>query len=365
MGAATAASPPHASVSAPATAQAGNSPAQLKTSAARHAADVRIPAVAAAAAGLAGCVMVTLLARGAVGAWAFFAAHIVVVAAVAAYARHVALSGRNTTPIVIAAVAIAATGPIGAIGTVVALLMPRRRPTSPRLLRDWYNRIAMSTDIDQVTRLCDDVSSGRHIGLEAAAPASFVAVLERGSLAARQSALGLMARDIHPEYLAALKAALQSSEPVIRVQAAAVATRIRPELRALVDRAVAKLAAGGATPAAAPGLVENLEACASSGLLDASDLIRANVTITKLKALSQASPPPTLDARNRTMPVGSARDSMLLEQRRFRDLRVARRMDAITMTGGRIRRLPRKATRGAPTPVSLFARTSGAAGSTP
>jgi hypothetical protein len=265
--------------------------------------------------------MLVLVAIGKLHAALFLGGHIAVVTVLGLYVRRIALAGGNTTAPVILAIAVAATGPIGALGSLIGFLMPRRQIHSPRLLRDWYSRIALSADVDQITRLCDDVSSGRHVGLNSPPPSSFVAVLERGSLADRQAALGLMARHIKPDYLPALKSALQSSEPVIRVQAAAVATKIRPELRALVDQAVAGFEAGTIPPSKALTLARDLQSCVGCGLLDAGDRIRAEVTIPRLLALGATAPV-------RMSAVSPAQEAMLLQTGRFRELRVARRIAA-------------------------------------
>jgi hypothetical protein len=279
-----------------------------------------------------------LLATGKIHAMLFLIGHLLVVVALTVYVHRIAAAGGDTIPAAILGIAVAATGPIGALGGLIALLrpQPRRRVNSPRLLRDWYNRIALSADVDQITRLCDDVSSGRHVGLNTPPPESFVAVLERGSLANRQAALGMMARHIHPEYLAALKSALQSTEPVIRVQAAAVATKIRPELRALVDKAVLEFEAGTMPATKALELARHLEACVGCGLLDAGDRIRAEVMIPRLKVLGATA--------MITSTVTPAQETMLLQSGRFRELRIARRIAAARGSMGRVRqRVPRGA----------------------
>jgi hypothetical protein len=275
--------------------------------------------------------LLALLVTGKINAALFTAGHLVVAAGFAVHIRQLAAHRVNITPAVILAVAVGATGLIGAIGGLINCLMPRRRPATPKLLREWYQRIALSADVDQITRLCDDVSSGRHIGLMTPAPSSFVTVLERGSLAHRQAALGMMARNIKPEYLPALSAALKSTEPVIRVQAAAVATKIRPELRALVDTAVLSVDTGRITPSKALACAVDLEACVASGLLDAGDRIRAEVTIPRLKTLAGTADAPLTR-------VSPAQETAMLEQGRFRELRVARRTQLAAGSMGRVRR---------------------------
>jgi hypothetical protein len=294
----------------------------------------RAPLLMSVAATLAETLLLWLLATGKLPATAFVIGHVVVLGALAVCIRQIAAAGRDITAPMILTIAVGATGPIGAVGGLLSQLWPRRQ-TSPRLLNEWYRRIALSADVDQITRLCDDVTSGRHVGLTTPPPASFVAVLERGTLAERQAALGLMARHIHPAYLAALKSALQSSEPVIRVQAAAVATKIRPELRALVDKAVSDFAAGRVPVTKALALASDLDACVACGLLDAGDRIRAETISPRLRAFGATAPVEVTD-------VSPAQEAMLLQQGRFRELRVARRVAVARGSMGRVRRHVRR-----------------------
>lgn len=287
------------------------------------------------------CGLLWLLATGILTPTLFLLAHVAVLAGLGWYIKRISDAGGNSTGAVILAIAVAATGPIGAIGSLFAGIRPGRNRVSPRLLLEWYQRIALSADVDQITRLCDDVSSGRHVGLNSPPPQSFVTILERGTLAERQAALGLMARHIHPAYLPALKAALQSSEPIIRVQAAAVATKIRPELRALIDKTVSDFEAGRIPAAIAFGVAKDLEACVACGLLDASDRIRADVMISRLKSLG-AGPAPARGA-GLAERANEDRDAMLVQQGRFRELRVARRVVAARGALGRVRRHARRA----------------------
>jgi hypothetical protein len=126
----------------------------------------------------------------------------------------------------------------------------------------------MAGETDEATRLCENVATGRTADLTGHAPASFVAVMERGSLDDRQAALGIIARNFHPDFLPVLMQALKSPEPVIRVQAAAVATKVRGDLRALVDRHAGVTAAAVADSPGALVVAAELEAAIASGLLD-------------------------------------------------------------------------------------------------
>ena len=164
----------------------------------------RAPLYVAATTAVIEAILVWLLVTGKISAALFVVGHIAVIAGLGGWVYNLSTAGRDVTAATILAIAIGATGPIGAVGGLLSALWPGR-PASAKLLDDWYERIALSADVDRVTRLCDDVGSGRHIGLSSPPPASFLAVLERGNLAERQAALGLMARHINPVYLPAFE----------------------------------------------------------------------------------------------------------------------------------------------------------------
>lgn len=202
------------------------------------------------------------------------AAHVLVVAALALRCRAVVRAGGDAGTPTLLAVAVAVAGPFGALGgALVDWLSVQGEEHRDRLQR-WYERIALSTDTDDVTKLSDQVVVGRSMDLGSAAPASFARLIEHGSVTEKQAVLGLVARRFHPHYLSALKLALVSEEPVIRVQAAAVAARVRGSLGEEVERLLGALAAG---PAAADALrlADEIDLCATSGLLEEQQCARA------------------------------------------------------------------------------------------
>ena len=80
-------------------------------------------------------------------------------------------------------------------------------------------------------QLCEHVEIGRTIDLAAPPPKSFPAIMATGSLAERQAVLGLIARHFDPAFLPTLRIALASPEPLIRTQAAAIASRLGSRMR--------------------------------------------------------------------------------------------------------------------------------------
>ena len=269
-----------------------------------------------------------------------------IVGALGLWVEKVGRAGQNVALPLLTTIAVAATGPIGAIAALVSIIFLRPAPEDRQLLDAWYERIALAVQTDEVTQLYDQVATGRTADLSSATPQSFSAIVETGSLADRQSALGIIARGFHPDYLPALMLALKSPEPVIRVQAAAVATRVRVDLHHLVDRSAVmqnQLTPGSAT---AINMASQLRACMASGLLDEGDRVRAGIIAERLSA----GPAPSTMLRSlRAQPIIDQlpMEAMMLRESRFSAFRVARRLAKITAAGNfRVRRPgPRVATR--------------------
>ena len=255
-------------------------------------------------------------------------AHGAVLALLATRIRSARRQGQDASNSLLALIATAAIGPAGAIGAgLLGLLSGRAAPND--LLEAWYERISLSVAVDPVTRLCDDVGVGRTIDLGGPTPASFHAVVETGTLAERQTVLGLIARRFHADYLPVLRAALQSPEPMIRVQAAAVAAHVRPDVTALFREAVASVPAASGTPGTALALLGRIEAFTASGLLDESDRLHGLALRSRLGDVVLAG----LCSGGLRLPGGSgagragARDTLerlLMDRHRFAELRAQR-----------------------------------------
>jgi hypothetical protein len=319
---------------------------------ARQRAEGRLPdllAPLAAALVLAG-VLALLRQRGIDLRW-YLAAHVAVVALLAVRVLRGSRAGRDVIWPLLAAILTAAAGPLGALGAAVgAAYAGLRRPEPPHLLAAWYERIALSTEVDSVTRLCDSVATGRSLDLSGPPPARLLAIMEGSapeSLADQQTALGLIARAFDVEYLPALNAALKNRNPVIRVQAAAVAARVRSELSERVRRIAGSTAEGTAGIAD----IAALESFISSGLLDAGDRSRAEAALERRRADGRRSlagdallAAATATARRADIAaVKSATEEILIGAGRFAELRVFRR--AIAVSRGRLYRIRRRARR--------------------
>jgi hypothetical protein len=182
---------------------------------------------------------------------------------------------------------VALSGPIGAAGMLLlAGRMTRRRPDTT-LLAAWYDRIAHATELDQTARLAGAIGNGRAVDARASLPGSFATLLQSGAIGEQQTALGIIARNFDPEYLPALKSALASSKPVIRVQAAAVAARLRPEIKARVARAIEGSGSMCSEPADVPRAMRHvavLRRYLESGLLEIADQSAAEAALVRVRA---------------------------------------------------------------------------------
>ncbi|MCB1484258.1 MAG: hypothetical protein KDJ17_05120 [Hyphomicrobiaceae bacterium] len=130
---------------------------------------------------------------------------------------------------------VAVAGPAGAMATLAALPFAGNVASTQDVRGAWYERLARAGRPSHVTQLYDRIVSGRVQRLDASAPGDFLKVITQGTLDERQRALGLVARHFHPDYTPVLDAALRSSEPVVRVQAAAVVARVREDLKVKVE----------------------------------------------------------------------------------------------------------------------------------
>ncbi|MGE3917668.1 MAG: hypothetical protein AB7F78_18400, partial [Hyphomicrobiaceae bacterium] len=199
--------------------------------------------------------------------------HILTLLSIAALLAATQRRGSDTTYLLLALIAGAATGPLGPLGAGLLWLAAAKQGQRPSpLIAQWYERIAASTAVAPEERLCADVRIGRALQLDGPSPASYPAIMLTGSLGERQTVLGRIARHFHPEYLETLRIALASPEPVLRVQAAAVAAHIGPRARAYFDERAAAPRPNDMEGALAD--LDEMEAMLASGLLDEAQRLR-------------------------------------------------------------------------------------------
>jgi hypothetical protein len=213
---------------------------------------------------------------------AYLGVHLATMLVLALLVALAAGQSRDTTPTMLALIAGTAMGPAGALGGACLGLLDGRGDRPGPLVEQWYERIALSAAVDPATRLCDDVGVGRTLDLGAEPPPAFPSIMASGTLAQRQAVLGHIARNFHADYLPTLRIALESPEPVLRVQAAAVAAHIGPKVRRHFALRAAETAAAEASPMAALGLLTELEALIGSGLLDERERLAGTELVRRL-----------------------------------------------------------------------------------
>lgn len=287
----------------------------------------------------------------------------VIVALVAWLQRHIAAGQEASAPLLLVIMTLSA-GVVGALGAVLALpFLGRDRTVSP-LLDAWYERISMSTSVDAEAKLAEGILTGRTLEVDAPPPPRLQGIIQRGSLVERQKALGLIARRFDPAYGSALQAALKSPEPVVRVQAAAVAARVRGTLKTDVRALLDRLAEIETNPDAAAEAAARLEGSARSGLLDEGDRVRAEAAVARLRSAIAASAgtapgaPPAVVRLPRSLAGAREIERALIAAGSFAELRVARRVDALTRRGYAVR--SRRTARPAPTGTLTGAMTEAA-----
>ena len=235
-------------------------------------------------------------------------------------------------------------GPAGALAVMLVLPFATSRPARPDIMQAWYTRLSNAAGTDPVTGMYDRVVAGRVQTARDHSPQDFEEVIANGPLAARQAALGLIARTFHTDYAPALEAALRSSEPVVRVQAAAVVARVRADLKARIK----VLAATGTGPSSRTAVLAATELLrvSSCSLIDRTDADRSRKAADRLltSALVTSFDVTRISATARSQSA-AAIERYLLSAGRFSDFRVSRRLHMLAARRRyRVRRLmPREA----------------------
>jgi len=273
--------------------------------------------------------------------------HLALVALMAVLLWRTIRTGDDGGASLLATIGTLATGPFGAAGALLLSTLSSQDATSADRLSAWYRRIALSAEQDEFTRLSDRVAIGRSANLAAPSPESLSALFQSGPIGDQQTALGMIARAFHPGYLPMLKMALDSPEPVIRVQAAAVAARIRAPLVAQVTAMLESAAQPLLPPADVIEIAANLDAACQSGLLEEKMRFKAAGMREALLARTYARFDADLHSDMAPIAHSVGADAIdaygehLLAQGRFDDFRALRRQVRLPFAGRYRRRLVR------------------------
>ena len=139
----------------------------------------------------------------------------------------------------VAVVTTAVSGPIGAALSALLGIYLRYRKLETELLANWYDRISGHKDQDSVLELHERIQAGRTINPFVDARARFAAILRSGPLDEKQRVLSVITQKYHPGFGDLLHLALHNHDPPIRVQAAAVAARLKENERIKIRSSMA------------------------------------------------------------------------------------------------------------------------------
>jgi hypothetical protein len=154
----------------------------------------------------------------------FIVLHLAVLVVPAIFLRGRMRRGGELTVPVLLLIATFAAGPVGALGCAVMALTLWRQNPSPARLQDWYDYIAGVVARTRLTRIYDELVSGRLPSDPAAKVPRFGPILEGSSVEEQQRVLGVIGRRYHADFRPVLRKAMRNSNGFIRAQAAAVAS---------------------------------------------------------------------------------------------------------------------------------------------
>ena len=172
----------------------------------------------------------------------------------------------------VAVVTTAVSGPIGAGLSALLGLYLRYRKLETELLANWYDRISGYKDQDAVLELHERIQAGRTLNPFVDARARFAAILRSGPLDEKQRVLSIITQKYHPGFAGLLQLALRNQDPPIRVQAAAVAARLKEN-----ERVKIRIVMAGSDAVSWEAfeqrldLVDKITASLDTGLLDEQD----------------------------------------------------------------------------------------------
>lgn len=217
------------------------------------------------------------VASGRIGIVAATGLHVALVAGMAALAASLAASqgagGRAAgLPWPFLYSCLLVLGPLGGLGcAALASTAPDSETVSPSLAA-WYERLAPPREVDPASELHERLCCDRAPRLSAASPLRFAHIMREGALGEKQSVLGLIGLKYTPEYLHVLKLALASSTPSVRVQAAAVHTKLREHYKRRYKAGLACLATPSAEAVARLASTGDLLTAIESGFLEAGEV---------------------------------------------------------------------------------------------
>ena len=163
-------------------------------------------------------------------------------------------------------------GPLGAVGMMLVAFIVLITPEDQDRTYDWYETLSQSQKDDEVSILYRQIVNGRSRRPGKANLESFSEVMRSGTIKQKQALLGVIALKYQPEFRHFLRLALKDGEAPVRVQAAAVSTKLQDQFKARLAAIEPEIDI--ADMAKAQTQLEEMCAIARSGFIDASKLIK-------------------------------------------------------------------------------------------
>lgn len=225
---------------------------------------------AALAATAADALVAAAWAAGLAPGAACLALHLALAAAPAALGRRRARAGdgHGATGLFLLGASVAAFGPAGGLGVLLAAACHAAFRRSATDFDEWFRTLFPDMNERDEFELAERIRSGREEGSVASGVAPFVDVLRLGTREEKEAVIALLARAFKPAFAPALKLALADPVPSIRVQAATAAAQIDNELLAASMALSAAVAAAPQDAAPRLALARHEEAHADLGLLE-------------------------------------------------------------------------------------------------
>jgi hypothetical protein len=180
-------------------------------------------------------------------------------------------------------------GPLGGVGAVVMMQILSRMKDGSHRLASWYEQLSAPGNVDAPSELHERLAAGRVARPVAADIKQFVKIMRKGSDREQQIVLGFIGLRYNPDYLHALHLALASPQASIRVQAAAVFTKLRARYKALLKQCLGRCGEAGLKQQDMLEITRGVLEALESGFLDPSETRQAQSTARSLcQKLEQA-----------------------------------------------------------------------------
>jgi len=175
---------------------------------------------------------------------------------------------RGNPALLLFVISLFAFGPLGPLGTGLTMALHRGFARRATPFEQWYAALFPKVTTTRTQTVYERVALRGGGPPQRGTVAPFLDVMALGTVRQKQVVIGMIADEFHPKFAAALRGALNDSEPAIRVQAATAFARIESQF---LERSLMLEAAHTACPEDTDvifALARHHEACAESGLLD-------------------------------------------------------------------------------------------------